>query len=127
MADAAPARSVLLVTDDVVLRDAAAFAFPPDMDIMLAADAREAWEQMRSSTPDLVVADIGTGSSGGYGLARDMDSRARLAKIPILMLLERSQDAWLARQAGADRWLARPFEPDEIVQKALELVGAPAK
>lgn len=127
MAEGARTRFVLFVTDEDGLREGAAFAFPADVEISHAQDAREAWETLRTSTPAVAVVDLRTGSAGGFALAKDMLSVPRLAKIPILMLIERSQDTWLARQAGAAEWLAPPFDIAEIADKALELAGAHEK
>jgi CheY-like chemotaxis protein len=46
-----------------------------------------------------------------------------LARIPIFILLERDQDAWLARQAGAERYVRKPIGSGELVTEALELIA----
>ena len=40
----------------------------------------------------------------------------------IVVLLERKQDAWLARWSGADAWFVKPFDPFELADRVLELV-----
>jgi CheY-like chemotaxis protein len=39
------------------------------------------------------------------------------------MLLERDQDAWLARQAGAQRYVKKPVGPGQLVREALQLIA----
>jgi DNA-binding response OmpR family regulator len=46
----------------------------------------------------------------------------RLSDVPIVMLLEREQDGWLARQAGAAHVLVKPVETSALVDAALALV-----
>jgi DNA-binding response OmpR family regulator len=41
----------------------------------------------------------------------------------IMILLERSHDAWLARWSGADAWFVRPVDPFELADRLLELVS----
>ncbi len=121
MADPAPKRTVLLVADDDGLLDER-LGFPQDFDVRTATDAREAWELMRTMSPVAAVMDLRTGSAGGYSLARDMAADARLARIPIVMVLERTQDEWLAKQAGANAVLTRPLPPGILVTTTLSLL-----
>ena len=115
---------VLLVSDDPQVRSEARFTFPSDVQVLQAMDAREAWNIMNAMTPAVAVLDIRPGSAGGYGLARDMSMDARLRGIPIFMLLERIEDAWLAKQAGAACFRTKPIEAADLVAEVLSLVPA---
>lgn len=112
-----------MVTDDAHLRDEVTGALPADFAVHLVADSREASDLMRSLTPALVVAEIRTGSAGSVGLARDMAQDARLATVPVLMLLERPQDEWLARGAGARLVRTRPISIDQLVHDVRALTS----
>jgi DNA-binding response OmpR family regulator len=113
---------ILVVSDDPRVTDAARYAFPSDVEVELARDAREALASMKESVPSAVVVDLQTGSAGGFALARDMKQDRRLETVPILMLLERDQDAWLARQAGANRLRTKPLDVSELVFETLSLI-----
>ena len=112
---------VLVVTNERGAGEDAVSGFPSDVEVDVAADARSAWSLLQSRTPAVVVVDLRTGSAGGFALARDMKANARLSKVPILMLLERDQDGWLAKQAGATRWLVKPVGIENIVSEAVSL------
>lgn len=112
---------VLVVSDDPHIRDDVEFGFSPAVDVRLAGDAREAWGSMSVDVPAVVVVDIQTGSAGGYGLLRDMELNERLIDVPVMLLLERAQDGWLARQVGADVYRVKPIEVTELVESALKL------
>lgn len=120
------ALSVLVVTDDTHLRDEVLFGFPEDAQVEIVADSRAAMEMMSHMVPSVLVAQIRTGSAGGFGLLREMRHRALLGKIPVLMLLEREQDRWLAQQAGATVALVEPVDASELVATAIELASASA-
>ena len=113
----------LLVTDDPRLREEFRFALPTGAAARCAADARVAWKEMQTAVPTVVVVDIQSGSAGGFGLARDMNARSDLAEIPVVMLLERVQDAWLAKQAGAVSWILKPVPATALVRQCLELLA----
>lgn len=119
--------TVLVVTDDHPLHEGVALAFPSHVDVVVVSDAREAWARMQHLTPSVAVVDILTGSAGGFALARDMSHEARLSHVPVLMLIDRDQDAWLAREAGASRWRRKPLDFGELVAETLDLLPADAK
>lgn len=74
---------------------------------------------------DLVVTDETTEPFGGLGLSREV--KLLIDPPAIIVLLERSQDQWLARWSGADRWLVRPIDAFELADIAAALVRpAPA-
>jgi DNA-binding response OmpR family regulator len=113
--------NVLAVTDDERLRDELTFGFPENVRVTLAVDARDAARTMAEQVPSVVVVDLQTGSSGAISLLREMQQHARLATIPVVVLLEREQDAWLARQFGAIASLIKPVETGELIDKLLLL------
>lgn len=115
-------KRIVVVTDDPRIADQARYGFAPDVVIEVVRDAREALASMARSVPSAAVIDLQTGSAGGFGLARDMDHDGRLKDIPILMLLERDQDAWLAKQAGAAAFRTKPLAVGELVADTLALI-----
>lgn len=122
-----PTRGVLVVTTDPALELEARFAFPEDFDVVAVGDARAALAELHEWTPAVVVVDLLTGSAGGFALGRDMSQDRRLADVPMLMLIDRRQDEWLAREAGADAIRTKPIDTAELVASALDLVGGNAK
>lgn len=118
---AATGGTILVVSDDPHVADEARFGLLSDFETTIASDARGGWQELASLTPAAVVMDLMTGSAGGYGLARDMAQLARLAEVPIVMLIDRDQDQWLARQAGATTTLRKPLEPGAL-GRAIESV-----
>ena len=117
---------VLVVSDDPQVRDGGLFGFPTDIELRLAVEGRDAWSLMEGWIPGLVIVDIQTGSSGGFALSKEMSNSTRLKDVPILMLLEREQDKWLAGSAGARSSMVKPIEADRLTRVALELLDEPA-
>ncbi|HXK39468.1 MAG TPA: hypothetical protein VJ837_01415, partial [Candidatus Paceibacterota bacterium] len=90
--------------------------------VVLASDSRTALPLIESAAADVVVVEIRSGSAGGFDLAREMSQRLATSSIPILMLLERPQDEWLARQAGASGIEVKPIDARELALSALALI-----
>lgn len=122
MASSDPAEaglSVLVVSDDPIVREQARYGFPSDVRVSFAIDSREAWQVLQSEDASVVVVDMQTGSAGGFGLTRDMAVSERLARVPVVLLLERGQDSWLARRAGATSYHTKPLAPGALVRATL--------
>lgn len=119
-----PGPPLLLVTDDDNVRSEAENALGGDFSVRIAPDAREAGRLLQRFTPVVAVVDIRTGSAGGVGLLRDMDQDGRLANVPTLMLIERSQDLWLARTAGADLVRTKPVSMEQLLRDVRSLAPA---
>jgi chemosensory pili system protein ChpA (sensor histidine kinase/response regulator) len=113
---------ILVVSDDSAVCDLASSGFPSDVELRFAHDARDARRVLEQVVPSAVVVDLQTGNAGGFALARDFRLDRRLAEVPIVMLLQRPQDAWLARQAGSNLFLTRPIEPGALASQTLALI-----
>ena len=69
---------------------------------------------VEESVPDLVVLDLQIGNMGGMATSLDLrleEGAGRLPHVPILMLLDRRPDVFLARRSEADGWLVKPLDP----------------
>jgi DNA-binding response OmpR family regulator len=114
----------VVVTDEARLGAEISDGMPADLSVHRAQDAREAIDVMSKITPAVVVVDIRTGSAGGVALARDMAQSKRLGGVPILMLLERPQDEWLARTAGARVVRTRPVSAEILARDIRDLTSS---
>jgi DNA-binding response OmpR family regulator len=122
--DGSAATTIVVVSDDPLIRGEVEYGFPSDVEVLLARDSRGALALMADRAPDVVIVDIQTGSAGGFALAREMSQTDRLRGVPLLMLLERMQDEWLARQAGAAEAIVKPIETGELVGRAMALIAS---
>jgi DNA-binding response OmpR family regulator len=64
-------------------------------------------------TPDIAVIDLQIGRMGGMATCLDLrleEGAGRLPHVPVLMLLDRRADVFLARRAQADGWLVKPLD-----------------
>jgi DNA-binding response OmpR family regulator len=84
-----------------------------------------------SRHPDLVILDMQIGNMGGIGVAIDLHLEAsadRVPDVPILLLLDREHDRFLAKRASADAELVKPVDPGTLRRLVTRLLGerAPA-
>jgi PAS domain S-box-containing protein len=102
-----------------------------DLEIMSAANGAEALDLARRNTPDLIVADILMPVMDGYSLCRHCKTDPLLRHVPFIFYTAtytEPEDQAFALSLGADRFIIKPEEPEElkrIVQELLELGPPP--
>ena len=114
----------LVVSDDPDVVEAIGAGLPADVEMAVSNDGRVAIKQLEDLTPRVVVVDLQTGNAGGFGLAKDMAQTARLSSIPMILLLEREQDRWLAEQSGATLALRKPVTGSEVLMAVSSVLAA---
>ena len=65
-------------------------------------------------TPDLLIVDSQVGRMGGMAVALDLhleEGAGRAPHVPILMLLDRRADVFLAKRSDAEGWFVKPVDP----------------
>jgi two-component system response regulator MprA len=118
----APAR-VLVVDDEPALRDAleSSLAFE-GYEVLTASDGLEALDAVAEQQPDLVLLDIMMPRMDGLTAVRRL--RGRGDTVPVLMLTARDAvgDRVTGLDVGADDYLAKPFELDELLARVRALL-----
>jgi DNA-binding response OmpR family regulator len=91
----------------------------------LLADGRAALQVIAAKRPDLCILDCNMPELSGLLVLREMRNSRELCDIPVLMLTGRQseRDAELARYEGANDYMRKPFDPDELVFRAEELIA----
>jgi CheY-like chemotaxis protein len=97
------------------------------LEFLEAADGSEGIKIGLRERPDAIVADEFASREGAFSLARTLRGEPVPYAGAIVILLERPQDAWLARWSGADAWFVKPVDPFDIADRLLELVQGRTK
>lgn len=116
---------ILFVDDSAAIRKLVAFTLKfRQFDIELAEHGKEAWKQLQTSRPDLIITDILMPEMGGFELISKIKGDKNLNSIPIVVLTTEGQEDQVAKgeKLGVSYYLKKPFEPHvliEVVEKAL--------
>jgi len=106
--------AILVVTDaDWLLDDLKAAVGGPDTTLRSVRAGVDVLPAVQASLPDLVVLDLQIGNMGGIAACLHLRHEAgvdRLPEVPVLMLLDRQADVFLAKRSGADGWVVKPLD-----------------
>jgi two-component system, OmpR family, response regulator RpaA len=109
---------ILVIEDDyIVARTIERSLRGEEFSITLASRGEKGIFLARQNPPDLVILDIIMPDMDGYQVCRMMRSDPQLAQVPILFLTAkvRTQDKIVGFNAGADDYLCKPFNIDELI------------
>jgi len=113
---------VLLASDaDWVIQEVNAALSGPDTTVRVVRAGLAVAAAVEASAPDLVVLDLQIGNMGGMAACIDLHLEAgagRLPHVPVLMLLDRAADVFLARRSEAEGWLVKPLDPFSLARAA---------
>jgi len=115
----------ILVVDDTAanIRLLEAVLGPHGYTIDRATSGAEALELLRASTPDLVLLDIVMPGLDGYEVCRRIRATSELELLPVVMITASSgQEKVRALEAGADDFVAKPFDQAELLARVRSLV-----
>lgn len=126
MAEGAQTR-LLLVDDEATLREPLAdYLSRQGFSVRQAEDAARARSAMLEERPDLVLLDIMMPGEDGLSLCRHL---ADARDIPVILLTARSEamDRIVGLEIGADDYVAKPFEPRELVARIRSVLRRAAR
>ena len=111
-------KKLLLIDDDpnliLLVKDYLEFR---GYEVVTAENGREALEVLDQQTPDMVICDVMMPEMDGYSLVSAIRSDPKTSWIPVLFLSAKgqSQDRVKGLNIGADVYMVKPFEPEELV------------
>ena len=85
--------------------------------VIAAYDGKEALEVIARERPDLVVLDVMMPELDGFTVLERLRGNPETSEVPVVMLTARAQDEDYAKglMRGADVYLTKPFNPNELV------------
>jgi CheY-like chemotaxis protein len=120
------AHKLLLADDSVTIQRVIELTFAnEDVEVTAVADGQMAIDRLGADPPDIILADIDMPRRDGYEVAAYVKSRPELAHIPVVLLAGAFEpiDQARAEAAGSSDVLAKPFEPQMVINRVKELLG----
>jgi CheY-like chemotaxis protein len=93
-------------------------------DVLEAPDGLEGVRLALTDRPDLIILDLMMPTASGDSALRFMRGTPELANIPVLVVSAHPDIARIAKQNGADDWIAKPVTIGELTAKITSILAA---
>ncbi len=116
-------RKILVVDDEISVRDSLRMIFKKDYQVITASNGREAWEKVEDEEPDLIFLDIVMPGKDGMEVLREIRESRPLIPMIMITATKTVKTAVEAMKLGAYDFITKPFDVDElkvVAQRALE-------
>lgn len=117
-------KHVVLVEDETNIAEAIRFLLGRDgWRVETLANGGNAAAVIGKTLPDLVILDVMLPGKTGFEILAEMRGQQSMAELPVLMLTARghARDREMAMQAGASRFMTKPFSNEEMLAAVREL------
>lgn len=118
-------KRILVVDDESELVEMIKFRLEAGgYNVITAYNGQDALDKARSEKPDLIILDLMLPRIDGYKVCRMLKFDEKYRHIPIILFTARAQetDRDMGKEVGADAYIVKPFEPQELMGKIVELL-----
>lgn len=117
---------VLIAADAPWIHEEIVSALPAEATVRSLMNGAAVRAAVGEATPDLVILDSQISNMGAMAVTYDLrneESGGRLPHVPVLILLDRPSDVFLARQCQAEGYLVKPLDPLRVRRATTALLG----
>ncbi len=121
-------KQILIVDDEphILLSLECQLADIGGLDVITAENGEEAFQKIQEFRPRLVFLDVMMPKMSGYDVCAKVKADPELKDTYIILLTAKGQERDKTRglDVGADEYITKPFDPDAILDKANDILGA---
>ncbi|MHC9540687.1 MAG: response regulator transcription factor [Vulcanimicrobiota bacterium] len=121
--------SRILIVDDeahirLLLEQALEDLEEKGVELLTAPNGEEALKIIEAEKPELVFLDVMMPKMNGLDVCNAVKNTLKMKDVFIIMVTAKGQEIEKVqgRQAGADMYMTKPFDPDEVYEKAVEIL-----
>ena len=98
------------------------------VEIITADNGADALELIKSEMPNMVFLDVMMPKMNGFDVCRTVKQDLGMADVFIILLTAKGQeyDRQRGAEVGANIYITKPFDPDELLAKAVQVLGLKA-
>jgi CheY-like chemotaxis protein len=119
-------KKIMVVDDDAGIVQALQLILEDEGYEVTAIMDGQAVKDMEADVPDLLLLDIWMSGLDGRDICRHLKNRDRTRNLPIIICSANRDTENIAKEAGADGFLTKPFEIDDLLEKVAAFIGTPA-
>ncbi|NWF91295.1 MAG: response regulator [Syntrophaceae bacterium] len=119
-------KKILVVDDEPDLVETVRFPLEIEgFNVLVSYNGEDALNLARKENPDLILLDLMLPKLDGYKVCRLLKFDEKYKHIPIIMLTAKTQekDKVLGMETGADEYVTKPFDMDELMKKVKQYLN----
>ncbi len=95
------------------------------VELLTAENGQEALEMIKTEKPQLVFLDVMMPKMNGFDVCNAVKNELSIKDVYIIMLTAKGQefDKLKGKEVGADLYMTKPFDPDEVVNTSMQVLG----
>ncbi|MCL1469587.1 response regulator [Argonema antarcticum] len=95
------------------------------VELLMAENGEKALETIKREKPQLVFLDVMMPKMSGFEVCSAVKKDLGMRDVYIIMLTAKGQefDKQKGNDVGADLYMTKPFDPDEVLEKSKEILG----
>lgn len=96
-----------------------------DVEMFIATNGQEAYEIIQKEKPQLVFLDVMMPKMNGFEVCQKIKIDLKMEDVYIILLTAKGQemDKEKGLSVGANEYMTKPFDPDSILDKAMNILG----
>ena len=116
---------ILLIEDELDLAEVTKMRLKNSgYEVVHVIDAEKAFALLRKDIPDLVLLDLLLPGMQGEEICKKLKCDDRLKTIPVILFTASASDIpKVAKEVGADDYIMKPFEPEDLLSKVKKFIG----
>jgi CheY-like chemotaxis protein len=115
--------TILICEDEDPLRELVRAALGNGYTFAEAVDGREALDRARELRPDLIVLDVMLPGTSGLDVLATLREDPETGRIPVVVITAWTHAQQEVLDAGAERFVSKPFDPDQLKSIVDELLA----
>ncbi len=122
-------KKIIVVDDEKTICDALEYLLTNEgYEVITAHDGEDALLKVQDEDPDLVILDVMMPGMNGFKVSRAIRKDPVYKRLPILILtvMDNKNDKIAGHNSGADEYMVKPFELDELIVRVKCLLKVPA-
>lgn len=123
------AQSILIVDDEphirLLLEQTLEELEDEDVELLIADNGEVALNIIKNQKPDLIFLDVMMPKMNGFDVCNAIKNELGLSDVFVIMLTAKGQefDKQQGEKVGANLYMTKPFDPDEVLEKSMEILG----
>ncbi len=95
------------------------------VELLIAENGEKALSMIKREKPQLVFLDVMMPKMSGFEVCQTVKKELSMQDVFIIMLTAKGQefDKQKGNEVGADLYMTKPFDPDEVLEKSWEVLG----